>query len=74
MGLKEVQEKSNCIHELDPATAEYDKRFGRRGVCKKCGAKIVAWITAKVKHSAPGEGKKHMSKKDRRRAKAAGHA
>lgn len=32
-----------CDHEADPATIEYDKKYGRKAICKKCGAKL--WIT-----------------------------
>ena len=29
-----------CNHEPDPDSLQYDKRYGRIGICKKCGAKI----------------------------------
>lgn len=60
-----------CKHEADPATLVYDGKYGRRGRCKHCGAAVFVYRTANIKHSAPGEGKPRMSKKDRRRAKAA---
>jgi len=29
-----------CNHEADPTTIEYDKKYGRKALCKKCGEKI----------------------------------
>lgn len=29
-----------CNHEADPATIEYDKKHGRKAICKYCGAKL----------------------------------
>jgi len=49
MKKKSPYEIINCKHEIDPATAKYNKRYGRSGYCKYCGCKVVVtkWIEPK---------------------------
>ena len=51
-----------CLHVIDPDTVTYNKKYGRQGVCKLCGEKLVQYRFAKTKH-----GKARMSKKARRK-------
>ena len=70
----DLLKRNECDHEMDPKTAVFDKRYGRRGVCLKCGINVVSWKTAGIRHAAPGQGKKHMSKKERRKAKTSSNS
>lgn len=38
-------------HKVDPKTVVYDKRFGRQGVCKRCGCKLA--ISTFINPNAP---------------------
>jgi len=59
-----ITDRMQCDHEPDPATVEYDAKYGRRAVCLKCGARLV--ITRRIK---PGRGSHQLTAKERRRLK-----
>lgn len=62
-----IKNKRTCQHEIDPESVEFDSRYGRRGVCKHCGATLVQYTTHRPDPAKPG--KIRMSKKQRKRIK-----
>lgn len=32
---------TTCKHEMNETTLKYDKKYGRTGVCKHCGVRLV---------------------------------
>ena len=62
----QLMSSHTCKHEIDRGSIEYDSRWGRRGICKLCGARLIMWIPAKTK-----TGKIHMNKKERLRQRRA---
>jgi hypothetical protein len=58
--------QAGCSHEIDEgALPEWDPRFGKVYVCKKCGGKV---FKPSYYHPMPGK-KQHRSKKERRRSR-----
>lgn len=50
----------NCNHEPDESTIEYDKKYGRKAICKKCGVKlfITRFIPIPEKKTETSKGRK----------------
>lgn len=62
----EIKEQMQCDHEPDPATVEYDDRYGRRAICRKCGARLVMSRYFLQAGDAPDNGKKRLTSKQKR--------
>lgn len=52
-----------CKHEVEPKSIEYDKTYGRVGICKKCGCKVYAQRV----NPNPKRTRVKMKKKERRK-------
>jgi hypothetical protein len=51
---------------MSPATIEYDDRYGRRAICRKCGTSLVMSRYVIRAGEAPDSGKKRLTSKQKR--------